>query len=330
MDFERVNPDEVIDKGKQFLKGSSFKSTALIVIGFLILISLPTVFYTVQPNEVGVVRRFGDFQRITKPGLHFKLPFSMEKVNKVKVKKVFKEEFGFRTRRSGVKTRYSSGRYERESLMLTGDLNILDIGWIVQYKKADAVKYLFNIRDQKKTLRDISESVMREIVGDYSFNEVLKEKRVEINNLAKEKMQDILNSYQSGIVITKVNLRGVNPPDPVKPAFNEVNEAKQEKEQMINEAWQAYNRKIPAAKGQALGMIQEAEGYSQEQINRAQGDAERFELLYSEYKNAKDVTRKRIYLDRMKSIIRRAGKIYIVDPQESGILPLLNLEKNAK
>ncbi len=328
MDFERITPDDIIYKGKRLLKPLSFKSFLYIIVFLLVIISLPTMFYTVEPNEVGVVRRFGKFVRITQPGLHFKLPFRIERINKVKVEYIFKEEFGFRTTHAGIKSIYSQKTYEDESLMLTGDLNVLEVEWIVQFKIKDPVKFLFNIRDQRKTLRDVSESVVREIVGDYSFNEVLTEKRLEINTLAQKKMQEILDSYGSGIQIVTVKLQDVNPPSLVQPAFNEVNQAKQEREKMINEAWQVYNQKIPKAKGDALRIVKEAEGYAQEVVNKALGDAERFNLIFSAYKSAKEVTLKRVYLDKMKEIIRRAGRVYIVDPQERGILPLLKLGKD--
>lgn len=323
-----MTPDDIIYQGKKLLKPSSFKLVFFIAAIFLIISLLSTLFYTVEPNEVGVVRRFGKFARITNPGLNLKLPFRIEKVNKVKVEYIFKEEFGFRTATPGVKTTYSQRGYDDESLMLTGDLNVLDVEWIVQFKVNDPVKFLFNVRDQRKTLRDVSESVIRKILGDYSFNEVLTEKRLEVNNLAQTKMQEILDAYQSGLQIVTVKLQDVNPPSPVQPAFNEVNQAKQEREKMINEAWQVYNQKIPKARGQALQVVKEAEGYAQETVNRALGDAERFTLVFSAYKNAKEVTRKRIYLDKLKDIIKQSGKVYIVDPEEKGILPLLRLEKN--
>ncbi len=330
MDFENVTPDDIIYKGKQFFKGQSSKPAGIIVIILIALITIPTLFYTVQPSEIAVVRRFGKFVRMTKPGLHFKLPFNIERVDEVKVKTVFKEEFGFRTATAGVKTTYAQKSYDQESLVLTGDLNVLDVEWIVQYKKKDPVKYLFNIRNQEITIRDISESVMRAIIGDYTFNEVLTEQRVEVNMLAQKRMQNILDSYESGIQIVTVKLQDVNPPRPVQSAFNEVNEAKQEKEQMVNEAWKYYNQKIPEGKGKAKKIISEAKGYSRQAVNRAEGDAARFDLLYSAYKEAKDVTRKRIYLDKLKTILKSAGKIYIVDPSQKGILPLLNLDKYEK
>jgi membrane protease subunit HflK len=260
------------------------------------------------------------------PGLHFKLPFGIERVLPVKVEYIYKEEFGFRTKHPGVRTLYEERLYEDESLMLTGDLNVLDLEWIVQFKIKDPFSVLFNIRDIRKTLRDLSESVMRKVVGDYTFNEVLTTKRMEINKKVEEELQEILDNYGTGVKIITVKLQDVNPPDPVKPAFNEVNEAKQEKEKLINQAWQLYNQKIPQAKGEALKMIKEAEGYAQEVINRAKGDAQRFLLLLEEYRKAEEVTLKRIYLEKMQDILKKAGKKYIIDPKQNAILPLLKLK----
>lgn len=328
MDFEHVTPEDIIYKGKKILKGPSFKAALSIIILFLIITVIPTLFYTVGPNEVGVVRRFGKFVRVTSPGLHFKLPFKLEKVNKVPVDRIDTEEFGYRTLVPGVKSIYSPKNYDDESLMLTGDLNILEVKWIVQFKRNDPVKYLFNIRDQRKTLRDISESVIREIIGDYSFDEILTEKRLEINTLAQKKMQSLLDLYGSGVKIVTVKLQNVNPPKPVQPAFNEVNQAKQEREKMINEAWQIYNRQIPKAKGQAKKIVSEAKGYANETVNRAEGDAVRFTEVLSAYEKAKDVTLERMYIDKMKDIFKKAGRVYIIDPKENSLLPLLNLNKN--
>ncbi len=326
MSFKAIDPDEIINpRGGRKLPSFKGVSPSLLVIIFLVFFAAVTSFYTVGPNEVGVVLRFGKFVRSTSPGLHFKLPFGIEKNIPVKVEYVYKEEFGFRTRSAGIRTAYDERTYSKESLMLTGDLNVLDVEWIVQYKKKDPFSVLFRIRNIRKTLRDLSESVMRKIVGDYTFNEVLTTKRNEINILAQQELQKILDSYKAGIKILTVKLQDVNPPDPVQPAFNEVNEAKQEKEKMINQAWEVYNRRIPEAKGQALKMVKEAEGYALEKVNRAKGDTERFLLLLGAYQKAKDITRKRLYLENMNEILKRAGKKYIIDSKQKGILPLLRL-----
>ena len=328
MDFEPKDPDEILRNLKE--KFNTYKpkgSRLFLIVGvFLALLLAKGIFYTIQPNEVGVILRLGKFVQTTKPGLHFKIPLGIDKVIPVKVEYVYKDEFGFRTKSAGIKTVYSQKSYDDESLMLTGDLNVLNLEWIVQFKIKDPYKTLFNVRNISKTLRDISESVMRKIVGDYTFNEVLTTKRIEVNIKAQEDMQKILDSYETGLQIITVKLQDVNPPNPVKPAFNEVNEAKQEKEKLINEAWRVYNQKIPQAKGEALKMVKEAEGYSLEKVNRAKGDAKRFLLFRREYAQAKEVTRRRLYLEHMEEILIKAGRKYILDPEEKGILPLLKLE----
>ena len=324
MDFGRVTPDEIIypDRGKFKFPKANISILIGVILAFVVLKS---AFYTIQPNEVGVLLRLGKFVGTTKPGLHFKIPLGIDKVIPVKVAYIYKEEFGFRTRQPGVRTVYQEKSYQDESLMLTGDLNVLDLEWIIQFKIKDPFLALFNIRDVHKTLRDLSESVMRKVVGDYSFGEVLTTKRLEINTKVQRSLQEILDSYGAGIQIVTVKLQDVNPPDPVKPAFNEVNEAKQEREKMINQAWEVYNKKIPQAKGEALKIVKEAEGYAQEVVNRAQGDAKRFLLLWSAYQKAKEVTLKRLYLEAIRETLKKAGKKYVVDQDQKGILPLLKL-----
>ncbi len=330
MDFENspfkepFNPENIINAGKKNLPKIA-KFTPIIITAFILLIGLVSSLYSVGPDEVGVVRLLGKYVRTTNPGLHLKLPFGFEKINNVKVKYIFKEEFGFRTLQPGVVSKYSQKQYFDESLMLTGDLNVIVVEWIVQFKVKDPVKLLFNIRTPRDTIRNISEAVMRQVVGDNSVNEVLTSRRIEMNQEVQERLQQILDSYDSGIQIVTVKLLNVNPPDSVKPSFNEVNEAKQEKEQVINQAWEAYNKAVPAAKGKAQRTIKEAEGYALARVNQAQGDAAKFIATWKAYVTAKDVTRKRLYLETMNIVIPKAGTKYIIDPSQKGILPLLNL-----
>jgi len=298
-----------------------------VIVIVIVLILFATGLYTVNPEEVGVIQRFGKYTDTTQPGLHFKIPFGVDVLTKVKVTHVFKEEFGFRTIQPGIKTRYSSRDFSGESLMLTGDLNIADLEWIVQYRINDPVKYLFHVRKIEETIRDASEAVIRQIVGDRSVDEVIVLTRKEINDLCELKLQALLIEYKTGIEIVTVNLQNVNPPEKVKPAFNDVNSAKQEKERIVNEAWQHYNQVIPNAEGKAKQTIQEAEGYAINRINRAQGDAERFTQIFQEYRKAKDVTRKRLYLETMQEIIPTVERLYIIDEDMQGILPLMNLDK---
>ncbi|MBU1888124.1 MAG: FtsH protease activity modulator HflK [Candidatus Omnitrophica bacterium] len=295
--------------------------------GILFLLFIFSGVYSVGPDEVGVIRRFGKFVRITDPGLHFKIPLGIEKLDNVKVRYVFKEEFGFKTLKPGIKTQYSSRDYFDESLMLTGDLNVLVVEWIVQFKIKDPVRLLFNVRNPKETIRSISEAVMRQIVGNATVSEVLTTRRVETNQEAQDKLQEILDYYESGIQIVTVKLQDVNPPDEVKPSFNEVNGAKQEKEKMINQAWEAYNKAIPTAKGDAQKTISESEGYALKRVNTAKGDASRFMDTWEAYKEAKEVTRKRLYLEAMNEILPKVGQKYIIDSSANNILPLLKLNK---
>jgi len=294
----------------------------------LAIILLSTTFYSVATDEVGVVKRMGTYTRTVQSGLHMKLPFAIEKVHKVRVKHVFKQEFGFATERPGVRTVYRRGDFSAESLMLTGDLNAAVVEWIVQFRISDPVQYLFKVRGVPETLRDIAEAAMRQIVGDRSVTEVLTVGRREVADEAHIIMQQILDGYEAGIQIETVNLKDVNPPNPVKPSFNEVNEAKQEKERLINEAWSEYNKAVPAAEGEAERVIRAAEGYAVARVNRAEGDAERFVAVWREYSRARDVTKRRLYLETMSEIFPRIPNKIIVDPELKNLIPLLQL--NAK
>lgn len=294
------------------------------IVGIIIIVILVSIFYSIGPEEVGVIRRFGRYVRAAEPGLHVKAPF-VETLTKVRVLHVFKEEFGFRTLRAGERTIYAPGRFDDESLMLSGDLNVAVVEWIVQYRVRDPVKYLFKVRDVGENIRDISEAAMRQIVGDRSVDEVLTVGRIEIGQEAQRKLQEILDVYETGVQIVTVKLKDVNPPDPVKPAFNEVNEAKQEKETTINEAWQAYNQVIPKARGEAEKTISEAEGYAINRVNKSKGDANKFVAVWEEYRKAKDVTRRRLYLETLGEILPKMGRKYIVDSEQQTILPMLSL-----
>lgn len=322
--MEDFSPDDIISAGKKEFKRYSGYAP-FVITGLLIIFLLQGTIYSIGPEELGVVQRFGKYTHTTSPGLHFKLPFGIDKATPVKAKRVFKEEFGFRTLRPGVQTQYSTQRYLGESIMLTGDLNVLDVRWIVQFRINDPVKLLFRTIDPVENIRDISEVIIRRLVGDYSVDEVLTVSREEINDQAQIKIQEILKQYDTGVQIVTVKLLDVNPPDPVKPAFNEVNEAKQEKERMINQAWESYNKVIPRARGEAEKTIREAEGYALDRVNRAKGEAKRFLAMLSEYKKSPQVTRNRLYLETMLKVLPEAKQKYIIDPRQSSILPLLKI-----
>lgn len=295
--------------------------------GLIILIILVTSLYTIDADAVGVIQRFGKYVRTTEPGLHLKMPGGIDTVKKVKVQRVFKEEFGFRTVSPGIQTEYSTADFSSESMMLTGDLNAALVEWIVQYRIKDPVAYLFHVRDVEATIRYVSESTMRQVVGDNSVDEVIILRRKDIAEEASRLMQELLTEYDTGIDIVTVNLQDVNPPIPVQPAFNEVNEARQEKERIINEALQAYNGAIPRAKGQAEEIVLEAEGYAIDRVNRAQGDAQKFLAIWREYSRAQDITKRRLYLEMMREVMMHVDKKYIIDEDLKTFLPLLQLNE---
>ena len=301
---------------------------ALIVVVLVIIVA--SGLYSVGADEVGVIQMFGKYVRRTEPGLHIKVPFGIETVRKVKVKKVFKQEFGFRTLKAGIRTKYATSSYKDESLMLSGDLNVAEVEWIVQYKVKDPYNYLFKIKDPIETLRAMSEAVMRRVVGDRSVSDVLTFGRIEIAKEVEVGLQGLLDQFESGIQLVTVKLQDVNPPEAVRPAFNDVNRAKQDKEKMINEAWEDYNKRIPKAQGEAAQMIAKAEGYALERVNRSLGDASLFKQVYREYRIAPNVTRRRLYLETMNKILPNMKDIYIIDEKQKSILPLLDLGKAIK
>lgn len=291
----------------------------------LVLVLLVSSFYQVGPEEVGVVQRFGAYVRQTQPGLHLKLPFGIERVTKVPVQRQLKEEFGFRTVQPGVRTEYADEIEIDVAHMLTGDLNAAVVEWVVQYRIVDPVKFLFRVRNVEDTLRDISEAVVRRVVGDRTVNEVLTVGRQEISVLAEQEMQTLCDQYQTGVRIDQVVLQDVNPPDAVKDSFNEVNRAQQEREKLINQAEAQYNRVIPRAAGEAAKTIESAEGYAVQRVNRANGEAARFTALLAEYERAPEVTRRRLYLETLAEVLPQAGRKLVVDESVREVLPLLDV-----
>lgn len=315
-------PDFVIPKdGADFIT----KNIRRIIIGLLLIILLFGSFFQIDPEEVGVITRFGKYVRTVDPGLNLKMPF-LETVYKVAVERQQKLEFGFRTVKADVQTSYTRANFADESLMLTGDLNLADVEWVVQYRIEDPYNFLFKVRNPETTLRDISEATVRQIVGDRTVNEVLTVGRAEIANRVSELIQNHCREYSLGIKIDQVVLQDVNPPDPVKDAFNAVNEAQQERETLINRARSEYNKVIPRATGEAQATIQKAEGYATERVNSALGEAERFNALYAEYIKAPEVTRSRIYLETMGEVIPLLGNKIITDEKGNNVLPLLQMQ----
>lgn len=296
----------------------------------LVLAFLATSWFSIEPEEVGIVLRFGEYNRTVTSGLNFKLPFGIETLRKVPVERQEKEEFGFRTLVAGKRTQYSEKSYDNESLMVTGDLNMAQVEWIVQYRISDPYKHLFRVRNAKQTFRDINEAVMRELVGDRSALEVLTTGRTELAQTVSDKIQELCDSYELGLTVEKVQMQSVTPPDPVKPAFNDVNVAEQEREKLVNEAQAQYNRVIPKARGEAQRKIEEARGYALERVNEAQGEAARFNSLYAEYAKAREVTKQRMYLETMTKVMQKVDKKFITDDKASGILPLFDFNKGGQ
>ncbi|UCH30615.1 MAG: FtsH protease activity modulator HflK, partial [Myxococcales bacterium] len=299
----------------------------LIVVPALALVAAGawTSYYTVPSNSVAVVQRFGKYLKNVPPGLHFKLPLGIDTATIVPVKRQLKQEFGFTT--PGAGDPYQSPRDGRaETQMVTGDLNAALVEWVVQYRIADPVKFLFEVREPSETLRYVSESVMREVVGDRTVDEVITIGRQEIETEALTKMQALSTKYAMGISIDQVQLKNINPPQPVQDSFNEVNQAQQEKEKLINEARRDYNKVIPLAEGEKDQRIREADGYRLKRINEAEGDVARFSALLAEYIKAPEVTRRRIYIETLQIVMPSIRSKIIVDDQTHGILPLLNLD----
>jgi membrane protease subunit HflK len=309
------------------IKGARGKFPALwviVIVAFVLYLGASMV-YTVGVDEVGIIQRFGKYERTTRQGLNFKLPAGIETLTKVKVTAVYREEFGVGGVRSDARLRSAGASASQDpSLMLTGDLNVALVPWIVQYRIQDPYKYLFKVQNVTATLRDLSEAVMRQVVGDRSINEVIS-KREEIAIQAQSLLQKELDEAETGIIVSTIELQRTNVPEPVQPSFNEVNQATQEKERMIYQAREEYNKMIPQARGDAEKLLREAEGYAMDRVNRSKGDAARFLSLYEEYVKAEDVTRRRLYLEALREVLPKLGSKYIVDAEQKNFLPLLNL-----
>jgi len=313
------------DRLKQILPSGGLRPVILLAALALVGLVAWTTYYTVPSDSVAVVQRFGKYLKDVPPGLHFKLPLGVDVATIVPVKRQLKQEFGFAT--PGATDPFQTSREgKRETQMVTGDLNAALVEWVVQYRISDPVKFLFDVREPRGTLRDVSESVMREVVGDRTVDEVITIGRQEIETEALTKMQALSTKYAMGISIDQVQLKNINPPEPVQASFNEVNQAQQEKEKLINEARRDYNKVIPLAEGEKDQRIREADGYRLKRINEAEGDVARFSALLAEYIKAPVVTRRRIYLETLQDVMPGIRSKIIVDEQTRSILPLLNLD----
>ena len=298
------------------------KRIALVIVVLIIAIWVLTGVYIVNPNEEGVIRRWGKYRLSVGPGIYYHIPWPVERVDKPKITKIEKIEIGYRTIREGPPAVYEP--IEEEALMLTGDMNIVDLWFIVQYRIKNARDYLFNVRNVKKTIKDAAEASMRQIIGDRGIDEALTIGKEEIQDKTEEKLQQILDLYKSGIDIVTVKLQDVHAPGEVKKAFEAVASAKEARERLINEALGKYNEQIPKAKGEAEKTIREAEAYAVQRIKEAEGNAHRFLARLKEYKKAKSVTKDRLYLETMEDILPEIEKIVMPKTAE-GFIKFLNL-----
>lgn len=322
-DFVRQTRDRL----EPIMPGGSPRGVIILAGLAIVALGAWTALYTVPSDSVAVVQRFGRYLKDVPSGLHLKLPLGIDVATIVPVKRQLKQEFGFTT--PGASDPYQSPQLQeatRETQMVTGDLNAALVEWVVQYRISDPVKFLFEVREPSETLRSVSESVMREVVGDRTVDEVITIGRQEIESEALIKMQALSTKYAMGISIDQVQLKNINPPEPVQESFNEVNQAQQEKEKLINEARRDYNRVIPLAEGEKDQRIREADGYRLKRVNEAEGDAARFSALLAEYSKAPEVTRRRIYVETLQKIMPGLRSKIIVDEQTGSVLPLLNLD----
>jgi membrane protease subunit HflK len=298
-----------------------------VVIGVVVLFAIiVSSVFVVDQRETAVVLRFGRFQRLADEGLHFKLPFGIDRNINVETQQVKKLEFGYRTERAGVQTVFSAQDFSEESIMLTGDLNIVDVEWSIQYRIVDPQQFLFNVLDQEKTLRDISQSVINQLVGDRAILDVISSERESIEFIGRQRMNETYASYGLGVNVTALKLQNIVPPKgAVQNAFEDVNKAIQDRSRFIEEGKEAFNQAIPRARGQALQIIQEAEGYREERINRAHGDTARFRAVHEEYQRNPEVTRSRLYFEMFEDVFMNADGTDLIDRNLDNFIPLKNL-----
>ena len=317
--------DKVIDL-QELQKRIRPQRIVMILIGALLLISLFSSFYIVDQQEDAVILRFGKYARSAGPGLHFKLPFGIEKNYNVAVRKEWDEEFGYRTVEANTNSRFSNENFEDESRMLSGDLNIVDVKWVIRYKIVNAVEWLFNVDDQRKTIRDISQSVINQLVGDRTIFDVMRNERKSIEDKAQVMMNKFYEYYKIGMKVESVKLLNIVPPvGTVQDAFEDVNKAIQDRNRLINEGKEAYNNAIPKARGVAKQTIQEAEGYAIEQVNLANGDISRFNAVLGQYLKNPRVIRQRLYYEIFEKILSSKDGLELIDKRLSNFLPFKSM-----
>lgn len=313
-------------------KKHSFAFKASTIIAIVVVIAVIALFATsfviVDQTEQAVITTFGKYTATVGPGLHYKWPLGIQTAHVVKTKVVQTETFGFRTIKTGVTTQYSDRKYPEESTMLTGDLNIVDVEWIIQYRIKDARAWLFNVSDKQKTIRDISQSVLSALVGDRQILAVMGSDRTEIQDQAVVAMNEIFDTYGLGIEVTQVQLQNIVPPAGVQDAFEDVNKAIQDSNRLINEGKEAYNSEIPKARGQADQMIEVAQGYATERVNMAKGDVARFNSVYEEYRKAPEITRKRLYYEMVNEVFSGEQGVELIDKAFTNMLPIKSIGQN--
>ena len=321
----------VVDMSKLKIPKVPARTVVAGLLALVALVAMAGTVYQIEPEEVGVIQRFGKFVREANPGLHFKLPF-VETMTRVPVQRQLKQEFGFRTVEAGVRTEFATQgrRFADEAVMLTGDLNVAVVEWIVQYRVSNPEEYLFRVRNLEETFRAMNEAVMRETVGDRTVTEVVTVGRQEIETAVEARLQELTDQYQMGITIDQVVLQDVNPPDPVRPSWDDVSQAQQQAQRQINEAEAEYNAVIPRARGEAEQTVLQAEGYALDRVNRAEGEASRFAAVEGAYRLAPEVTRQRMYLETMQQILPQVGRKVFVAEGTTGVLPLLSLDGGAR
>ena len=321
----------VVDVSKLKIPNIPWRTAALGLLALVALVGLLGTVYQIEPEEVGVILRFGKYARTEDPGLRIKFPF-IEDMTRVPVQRQLKQEFGFRTVEVGTRTEFATQerRFADEAVMLTGDLNVAVVEWIVQYRVSDPRKYLFEVRNLEETFRAMNEAIMRETVGDRTVTEVVTVGRQEIETAVEVRLQALTEQYQMGIAIDQVVLQDVNPPDPVRPSWDEVSQAQQQAQRAVNEALAEYNAVIPRARGEAEQTVLQAEGYALDRVNRAEGEASRFAAIEAAYRQAPEVTRQRMYLETMQQILPQVGRKVFVAEGTTGVLPLLSLDGGAR
>lgn len=301
-------------------------TTAILVVAAITVLALfGTSFYIVDQTEEAVVTRFGKYLETTGPGMHYKMPLGIDKHYPVKTRVVQTEQFGFRTLKAGVNTVYSPDNFPDESTMLTGDLNIVDVEWIIQYRIVDPRAWLFNVQERIQTIRDVSQSVINQLVGDRAILDVIGQERSAIEAEGIQMMNELLKSYGLGISIIAVKLQNIVPPKGVQQAFEDVNKAIQDMNRLINEGKESYNKEIPRAQGEADRLVQVAQGYASERVNKARGDVARFISVYDEYRKAPEVTRRRLYLEMIEDVFKDAEGTALIDRRFNNFLPMKNL-----